>query len=150
MGMNDHLVDMNEVYKHTKTTYKEQPAICLWHMDERFGSVTVPKKGRVRTQHRVLIDHLAKMDGPNIRCYQPRPWYTGWKTNLSLNIDDTWRSNSQFLGIKSKPSLPNYPTWVVTMGMDPKTLLRSAEHTDVSTMHKLMSLSGWTSSNSIF
>jgi hypothetical protein len=23
---------MNKVYVHTKTTHKEQPAICLWHM----------------------------------------------------------------------------------------------------------------------
>jgi hypothetical protein len=34
--------------------------------------------------------------------------------------------------------------------MDPETLLRSAERTNVSTMRKLMPLGGWTSSNLIF
>jgi hypothetical protein len=68
---------MNEVYVHTKTTRKEQLAICLRHMEERFGGLTVPKKGRARTQHGVLTNHLADMDSPNIRRCQPRPWYTG-------------------------------------------------------------------------
>jgi hypothetical protein len=77
MGTSDHLADMNEVYVHMKTACKEQSEICLQHMEERFGGLTVPKKGRARTQHRVPIDHLANMDGPNIRCDQPRPWYTG-------------------------------------------------------------------------
>ena len=45
----DYLVDMNEVYVHTKTTCKEQSTICLRHMEERFGGLTVPKKGRART-----------------------------------------------------------------------------------------------------
>jgi hypothetical protein len=35
------------------------------------------------------------------------------------------------------------------MRMDPETLLRSAERTDVSTMSKLMPLGGWTVSNLI-
>ena len=32
MGRSNHFVHMNEVYVHTKTAYKEQPAICLRHM----------------------------------------------------------------------------------------------------------------------
>jgi hypothetical protein len=68
---------MNEVYVHMKTARKEQPAICLRHMEERFGGLTVPKKGRVRTQHGVPTDHLTDMDGPNIHRRQPRSWYTG-------------------------------------------------------------------------
>jgi hypothetical protein len=70
------LADMNEVYVQTKTTRKEQPVICLWHMEERFGGLTMPKKGRARTQHGVLTNHLVDMDGPNIHHRQPRPWYT--------------------------------------------------------------------------
>jgi hypothetical protein len=77
MGRSDRLVDMNEVYVHTKTARKEQSAICLWHMEERFGGLTVPKKGCARTQHGVPTDHLVDMNGPNIRCRQPRPWYIG-------------------------------------------------------------------------
>ena len=46
-------------------------------MEERFGGLTVPKKGRACTQHRVPTDHLADMDGLNIRHRQPRSWYTG-------------------------------------------------------------------------
>jgi hypothetical protein len=44
--------------------------ICLRHMEERFGGLTVPKKGHARTQHRVHTDHLVDMDGPNIHCHQ--------------------------------------------------------------------------------
>ena len=77
MGRSDCLVDMNQVYMHTKIARKEQLAICLRHMKERFGGQTVPKKGRECTQHGVPTDHLADMDGPNIRCRQPRSWYTG-------------------------------------------------------------------------
>ena len=68
MGRSDRLANMNEVYMHTKIARKEQPVICLWHMEERFGCLTVPKKGRARTQHGVPTDHLADMDGPNICC----------------------------------------------------------------------------------
>ena len=77
MGMSDCLTNMNKMYVHTKTACKEQLTICLQHMEERFGGLTVPKKGHARTQHGVPTDHLADMDGPNIRCCQPRPWYTG-------------------------------------------------------------------------
>jgi hypothetical protein len=66
---------MNEVYVHIKTTCKEQPAICLWHMEERFGGLTMPKKGCAHTQIGVRTDHLVDIDGPNIRRHQPRPWY---------------------------------------------------------------------------
>jgi hypothetical protein len=68
---------MNEVYVHMKTARKEQPVICLRHMEERFGGLTVPKKGRVHTQHGVPTDHLTDMDGPNIHRRQSRSWYTG-------------------------------------------------------------------------
>jgi hypothetical protein len=77
MGRSDCLADMNEVYVHTNTTRKEQSMICLRHMEERFGSLTVPKKGYECTQHGVPNDHLADMDGPNIRHHQPIPWYMG-------------------------------------------------------------------------
>jgi hypothetical protein len=35
---------------HTKIVHTEQPAIRLRHMEEKFGCLTVPKKGRARTQ----------------------------------------------------------------------------------------------------
>jgi hypothetical protein len=70
---------MNEVYVHMKTPRKEQLAICLRHMDERFGGLTAPKKGHTRTQHTVPTDYLADMDGPNIRRRQLRSWYIGAK-----------------------------------------------------------------------
>jgi hypothetical protein len=68
---------MNGVYVHTKTTRKEQPAIRLRHIEEKLGGLTVPKKGRVRTQHGVPTDQLAAMDSPNIRRSQPRLRYAG-------------------------------------------------------------------------
>jgi hypothetical protein len=77
MGRGNHLADINEVCVHTKTARKEQPTICLWYMEERFGGLTMPKKGRVCTQHEVPTDHLAYMDCPNIHHRQPRPWYMG-------------------------------------------------------------------------
>jgi hypothetical protein len=82
MGRGNHLADMNEVYVHTKTTRKEQLAICLRHMEERFGDLIVPKKGCVRTQHEVPTNYLADMDGPNIHCRQPRSWYMGPEDKL--------------------------------------------------------------------
>jgi hypothetical protein len=141
MGKSDCLANINEVYVHTKTARKVQLTICLRHMKERFGGLTVPKKGRACTQHEVLTDHLANMDGSNICRRQPRPWYTGAE-DLLLNIDNTWRSNSWFWGIKSKPSLPKYPTCVVTMRLDLETCLQSAECRDVSTLRKLMPIGG--------
>jgi hypothetical protein len=62
---------------HTKTAHKEQPVICLQHMEEKFGGLTVQKKGRVRTQHGVPTNQLADMDGLNVCRRQPRPWYMG-------------------------------------------------------------------------
>jgi hypothetical protein len=56
---------------------KEQPMICLRHIKERFGGVAVQKREHERTQHGVLIDHLANMDGLNVYCRQPKPQYTG-------------------------------------------------------------------------
>ena len=61
---------------HTKIACKEQPAIHLRHIEEKFGGLTMRKKGLARTQHRVTTYHLADMDGPNIRRRQPRQWYT--------------------------------------------------------------------------
>jgi hypothetical protein len=49
MGKSDRLTDMNDVYVHTKIACKEQPTLCLLHMEERFGGLTVPKKGHART-----------------------------------------------------------------------------------------------------
>jgi hypothetical protein len=72
---------MNEVYVHTKTAHKEQLTIRLRHM-EKFGGLALWKKGRARTQHGVPTDHLADMDGPNIRRRQPRLWYTGVEDKL--------------------------------------------------------------------
>jgi hypothetical protein len=77
MGRGNYLADMNEVYVHMKTTHKKQLAIRLWHMEEKFGGLTVPKKGRARTQHGVPTDQLADMDGLNVRRRQPRPRYAG-------------------------------------------------------------------------
>jgi hypothetical protein len=82
MGRSDRLADMNEVYVHTKIARNKQPAIRLRHMEEKFGGLTVRKKGRVRTQHGVPTDYLADMDGPNICHRQPRPWYTGVEDKL--------------------------------------------------------------------
>jgi hypothetical protein len=45
-------------------------------MEEKFGGLTVPKNGCAHTQHEVPTDHIADMNGPNIHCRQPRPWYT--------------------------------------------------------------------------
>jgi hypothetical protein len=56
--------------------------IRLWHMEEKFGSLTVQKKGCARTQHGIPTDHLADMDGPNIHRRQPRPWYIGAEDKL--------------------------------------------------------------------
>jgi hypothetical protein len=75
--MSDCLVDMNKVYVHTEVAHYEQPAIRLQHMEEKFGGLTVRKKGHVRTQHRIPTDHLADMDGLNVRHHQPRLQYAG-------------------------------------------------------------------------
>jgi hypothetical protein len=56
---------------HTKTSHKGQPMIRLWHMEEKFGGLTVRKKGCACTQHGVPTNQLANMDGPNVRCRQP-------------------------------------------------------------------------------
>ena len=75
----------------------------------------------------------------------------GWrKANLKLKLGNTRRFNFGHWRIDVKPYLPKYPTCIVTKGMDPETLLRSAERTDVSTMRKLMPLDGWTGPNSRF
>jgi hypothetical protein len=56
------LADINEVYVHTEAAYKEQLAIRLRHMEERFGSLIRQKKEHARIQHEVPTDHLANMD----------------------------------------------------------------------------------------
>jgi hypothetical protein len=49
MGKSNHLTNINEAHVHMKTTRKEQPAIRLRHMEEKFGGLTVPKKGCAHT-----------------------------------------------------------------------------------------------------
>jgi hypothetical protein len=51
-------------------------------MEEKFGGLTVPKKGRARTQHGIPTNQLANMDSPNIRRCQPRPRYAGPEDKL--------------------------------------------------------------------
>jgi hypothetical protein len=82
MGRGDRLADMNEVYVHTKTARKEQPTICLQRMEEKFGSLTVPKKGCAHTQHGVPTNQLTDTDSPNIRRCQPRPRDVGAEDKL--------------------------------------------------------------------
>jgi hypothetical protein len=72
------------------------------------------------------------------------------KAKLKLKPGNARRINFGHWRIDVKPRLPKYPTCIVTMSMDPETLLRSAERKDVSTMRKLMPLGGWTGSNLIF
>jgi hypothetical protein len=72
------------------------------------------------------------------------------KEKITLKLGNTRRINFGHWRIDMKPRLPKYPTCIVTMGMNPETLMRSAERMDVSTMRKLMPLSGWTGSNWIF
>jgi hypothetical protein len=112
---------MNKVYTHTEIARKEQSVIRLRHMNS----------------------------GPNGCLCQPRPRLGRQKANLTLNHGNTRRINLGHWRINLKPRLPEYPTRVVIMRMDPETLLQSAERTDVSTMSKLMPLGGWTVSNSI-
>jgi hypothetical protein len=57
MGRSNCLVDMNEVYVHTKTARKEQSAIRLRHMEEKFGELTVPKAHPTRGPYRSLSQH---------------------------------------------------------------------------------------------
>ena len=75
MGRSNRLADMNEVYMHTKVARMVQPAIRLWHMEERFSGLTMQKKGHAHTQHGVPTDHLADMDRLNVHRCQPRPWF---------------------------------------------------------------------------
>jgi hypothetical protein len=67
---------------HTKTTRKEQPAICLRHMEEKFGGLTVSNKGHERNQHGVPTNQLADMEGLNVCRRQPRPRYAGAEDKL--------------------------------------------------------------------
>ena len=106
----------------TETTRKEQPAIHLWHMGGR----------------------------PNGCCCQPIPRFA--KAEGKFIAETRQYMEEQFVALADQleTSPSKYPTCVVTMEMDPKTLLRSAERTNVNTMRKLMPLGGWTGSNSIF
>jgi hypothetical protein len=65
------VADMNEVHVCMETVCKELPMIYLRHMEERFGSVAMQKREHERTQHGVLTDHLANMDGLNVCRRQP-------------------------------------------------------------------------------
>ena len=67
MGRSDHLVNINEVYVSTEASPKEKLTICLQHIEERFGGLTMGKKERARTQHGVPTDHLANMNDLSIR-----------------------------------------------------------------------------------
>ena len=49
MERSDRVADTNEAYVHMEASRKEQPVIQLWHMEERFGGLTVQKKECVRT-----------------------------------------------------------------------------------------------------
>jgi hypothetical protein len=122
MGRSNRFADMYEAYAHTETARKEQPAIRLRHMG----------------------------CGPNDCRRQPRLQFAVAKGKLKLKPGNTKRINFEHWRIDVKPRLPKYPTCIVTTGMDPDTLLRSAERTKISTMRKLMPLGGWTGSNSIF
>jgi hypothetical protein len=73
---------MKEVYLHTKIARKEQSVIRLRYKEEKFGGLTMPKKGRARTQHEVPTNQLADMDGLTVRRCQPRPRYAGAKDKL--------------------------------------------------------------------
>jgi hypothetical protein len=113
---------MYEVYARTETARKEQPAIRLRHM------------GRA----------------PNDCRRQSRPQFAVAEGKTKAETGNTRRINFGHWRIDVKPRLPKYRTCIVTMSMDPETLLQSIERTDVSTMRKLMPLGGWTGSNSIF
>ena len=148
MGRSDHLANMNEVYVHSKTAHKEQPAICLWHMEERFGGLTVSKKGRACTQHGVPTDHLADMDGPNIRRRQPKPWYMGAGDKFIVEYRRHMEEQFMVLGDQIKAlttQLSNMGGHNGNGSGDP-----SAERTYVSTVRKLIPINGKTDSNSIY
>ena len=65
MEMGNHCVDSSKVYVHSKAACKDQPAIHLWHMDERFGGIAVQKRKQLHTQHGVPTDHFVDVGGPN-------------------------------------------------------------------------------------
>jgi hypothetical protein len=79
---------------HTKTTRKEEPVICLRHMEEKFGGLTVPKKGREHTQHEVPTNQLADMDGPNVHRCQPRQHYA--RAEDKLIVETRQHMDAQF------------------------------------------------------
>ena len=106
---------------HTKTAHKEQPTIRLWHMS-----------GGTNGCHRQPILRFAEAEGKFI-------------AETQQHMKDPFATLEDQL-----ETSPKYPTCVITMRMDPETLLRNTKHIDVSTMRKLMPLGGWTGSNSIF
>jgi G3E family GTPase len=81
-----------------KTARKEQPAIHLRHMEEKFGGLTVPKKGRARTQHRLPTNQLTNMDGPNVCRRQPRPRYAGAEDKLIAETQQHMEEQFTVLG----------------------------------------------------
>jgi hypothetical protein len=119
-------------------------------MEERFGSLIVRNEGRACTQHGVPTDHLADMDGLNICRCQPKLWYAGAKNKFIAETRQHMKEKFAIMGDQIEAPLPGYPTWVVTIGMDLKTLLQSAEGSDVNTVCKLMPINGKMDSNSIF
>ena len=123
MGRSNRFVDMNEVYTHTKTARREQPTIHLQHM------------GR----------------GPNDCRRQPRPQFA--VVEGKIKVETRQYKEDQFRALEDRCEAS--PTQISNLyrhneKMDPETLLRSAERTEVSTMRKLMPLGGWTGSNSRF
>jgi hypothetical protein len=87
---------------HMKTAHKKQPAIHLRHMEEKFGGLTVPKKGCERTQHRVPNNQLADMDGPNVRRRQPRPRYARAEDKLIAETRQHMEEQLTILGDQIK------------------------------------------------
>jgi hypothetical protein len=119
-------------------------------MEEKFGGLIVPKNGRACTQHGVLTNQLADMDGPNVRRRQPRPRYAGAEDKLIVETRQHMEEQFTVLGDQIRVLTTQFSNMGGHNGDDLETLLRSAERTDVSTMRKLMPINGEMDSNSIF
>ena len=69
-------------------------------MEERFGGLTTPKKGRAHTQQGVPTDHLANMDDSNIHRRQPRSWYT--EAGDKFTAEYQWHIEEQFAVLENQ------------------------------------------------
>jgi hypothetical protein len=58
MGRSNLFEDMNEVYVHTETTRKEQPAICLRHMSDGLDSCRQPRPRFVEDEGKFIAERL--------------------------------------------------------------------------------------------